>query len=345
MILASNGLAGGEKANVDVTTWPIPSRLVSNGLMTTNPAKPLLSDDVVITDAGLETVLVFLRGVDLPAFAAFPLVDDADGRRLLGDYAADFVALADHHDAGLILETPTWRANPDWASQLGYSPDDLRRVSHDSVALAEAARSTRNSEAGTLISGAIGPRGDGYVPGRTMNSKEAATYHSQQIGDLTDAGVDLVTAFTLSYVDEGIGVASAAAERGVPAVIGFTVETDGRLPSGVPLGEAIERVDEATGSSVAWFMVNCAHPDHIAAGTSEPGAPWRERVGALRANASRLSHAELDEAEELDDGDPVELAGGYLQLKHQFPGLQVVGGCCGTDIRHVSAIANAWQNG
>ncbi|MFL6179005.1 MAG: homocysteine S-methyltransferase family protein [Actinomycetes bacterium] len=312
--------------------------------MTTTPVAELLSDDLVITDAGIETVLVFERGVDLPAFAAFPLLDDDSGRRHLTEYMNDFRALADQHNAGLIIETPTWRANPDWGAELGYSRDDLRRIAHDSVQMADQARSTRTGSGGTLISGCIGPRGDGYVPGKTMSSQEAADYHGQQIGDFADAGVDLVTSFTYSYVEEGIGVAAAAAERGVPAVIGFTVETDGRLPSGTPLGEAIQRVDEATGSSVAWYMVNCAHPEHIASGLPGSDESWLDRVGALRANASRLSHAELDEAEELDAGDPAELATGYSGLRSRFPGLRVVGGCCGTDIRHVTAIADAWSN-
>jgi homocysteine S-methyltransferase len=310
--------------------------------MTTTSAPGLLSDDLVITDAGIETVLVFQRGVDLPAFAAFPLIDDEAGRRHLSEYISDFVSLADRHNAGLILETPTWRANPDWGAELGYSRDDLRRVAHESFEMADQTRASRQGSGGSLVSGCIGPRGDGYVPGETMSSEQAAAYHGQQIGDLADAGVDLVTSFTFSYVEEGIGVAAAAAERGVPAVVGFTVETDGRLPSGTPLGEAIQQVDEATDSSVAWFMVNCAHPDHIAAGLPGSGEPWLGRVGAVRANASRLSHAELDEAEELDDGNPAELSVGYTDLRSRFPGLRVVGGCCGTDIRHVSAIADAW---
>lgn len=312
------------------------------GRMTTTPVHELLTDDLVITDAGLETVMVFLRGLDLPGFAAFPLVEQDEGRRHLAEYMDEFVALADKHGAGLILETPTWRANPDWGAELGYSRDDLRRVAHDSVALADRARSSRNGTGRSLISGCIGPRGDGYVPGTTMSAGEASDYHQQQVGDLADAGVDLVTAFTLSYAEEGIGLAAAAAERGVPAVIGFTVETDGRLPSGTPLGEAIERVDDATGSSVAWYMINCAHPDHVAAGLPSSDESWLGRVGAIRANASRLSHAELDEAEELDDGDPAELAQEYVGLSGRLPGVRVLGGCCGTDIRHVTAAAESW---
>ena len=261
------------------------------------PTDDLLSEPIVITDAGIETVLVFQRGIDLPAFASFPLIDQEDGRTHLKSYLEDFVALADRHEASLILETPTWRANPDWGAELGYSRDDLRRVSHESVAMAEQLRASRSTDTKTLISGAVGPRGDGYIPGKTMSGHEAAEYHSQQIGDLADAGVDLVTSFTFSYVEEGIGVAAAAAERGIPAVIGFTVETDGRLASGTPLSEAIARVDSETGSSVAWYMINCAHPDHIRAGLPVGEEAWLGRVGALRANASRMTHAELDEAE------------------------------------------------
>jgi homocysteine S-methyltransferase len=310
--------------------------------MTTH-AHDLLSEDLVLTDAGIETVLLFERGLDLPSFAAFPLIDHESGRAHLTDYISDFVALADQHDAALVLETPTWRANPDWGAQLGYSRDDLRRVAHDSVQLAEQTRSSRRGRRPTLISGCVGPRGDGYVPGNTMSTHEAAAYHSLQVGDLADAGVDLVTSFTFSYVEEGIGFATAAAERGVPSVVGFTVETDGRLPTGMPLGEAIESVDAATGSAVAWFMLNCAHPDHIAAGLPDSSEPWVKRVGALRANASRLSHAELDEAEELDPGDPEELGQSYTKLRTQLPGLRVLGGCCGTNITHMTAIADAWR--
>ncbi len=169
--------------------------------------------------------------------------------------------------------------------------------------------------------------------------------HRQQVGDLADAGVDLVSAFTLSYAEEGVGVAAAAAERGVPSVIGFTVETDGRLPSGTSLGEAIEQVDAATGSAPAWFMVNCAHPDHVLPGIPETGAPWLSRISAIRANASRMTHAELEAMEVLDDGDAADFAGGYLALRSRIPGIHVIGGCCGTNVRHVAAAADAWRSG
>ena len=299
----------------------------------------LTSDDLLLTDGGLETVLCFHDGIDLPAFAAFPLLESGDGRGRLARYSRDFMRVAEEAGAGYVHETPTWRANRDWGAELGYTPEQLTRIVHDSVAVGHKLRAKWNGKGSFLVSGCIGPRGDGYVPGKTMTADEAAEYHRAQVRDFADAGADLVTAMTLSYVDEATGIVAAAAEVGIPVVIGFTVETDGRLPSGTTLEDAIVGVDASTGSYASWFLVNCAHPDHVAPALT---GKWTARIGALRANASRLSHAELDEATELDDGNPVELAEDYRTLAASLPGLRVLGGCCGTDVRHVKAIADAW---
>lgn len=311
--------------------------------MTPQHPGDLIPDELMLTDGGLETVLVFEDGLDLPAFAAFPLVETGEGKERLARYYREYMLLAAKADAGYVLETPTWRANPDWGAQLDYSRDDLRRVAQTAVELAQGLRQEWAGTGRFLVSGCIGPRGDGYVPGVTMSPAQAADYHRTQIGDLADGGADLVSAFTFSYAEEGVGVAAAAAERGIPSVIGFTVETDGRLATGASLGEAIDQVDAATGSGPAWYMVNCAHPDHVLAGLPEQDAPWLHRIGAYRANASQMSHAELDQAETLDDGDPASLATGYLALRDRLPALRVIGGCCGTDVRHVAAAADAWR--
>ena len=304
---------------------------------TTLPAP--LGDDVVLTDAGLETVLIFEHGVDLPAFAAFPLLDDAPGRALLTGYYAAFLELAAARGTGFVFETPTWRANPAWGPAVGYDADGLRRINHDAVTFGRGLADRHGVP--TLVSGCVGPRGDGYVPGDAMTPEQAFEHHRVQVGDLAEAGADLVSAFTLAGSEEAAGFVAAASSAGVPAVVGFTVETDGLLPSGEELGAAIERVDRLTGGYAAWFMVNCAHPEHVAPALAR-GAGWRQRIGGLRANASRLSHAELDAAETLDAGDPAELAAGYLELRPLLPALRVLGGCCGTDLRHVTAIADAW---
>ena len=307
------------------------------------PSLPQLAGDrVFLTDGGLETTLIFHRRIDLPAFAAFPLLDDADGRATLRDYFRPYLATAREQGAGFLLDTPTWRANRDWGAQLGYDAAALDRINRDAVAFAETLRSEAgDAPAPILISGVIGPRGDGYQAAQQMAASEAEDYHAAQAGSFAGAGVDLVAAITMTYVGEAVGIARAAAGAGLPAVISFTVETDGRLPSGQALGEAIEQVDAETLASPAYYMVNCAHPSHFAAVLAEGGA-WQDRIAGLRANASARSHAELDEATELDEGDPDALAAGYLALRPRLRNVTVLGGCCGTDERHVAAVAAAW---
>jgi S-methylmethionine-dependent homocysteine/selenocysteine methylase len=241
-----------------------------------------------------------------------------------------------------VLESATWRASADWGTKLGYSTEQLRDVNQRAVALLHEIRAQHESPATPIVvSGCIGPRGDGYVVGEAMTAEEAEAYHATQIATFAGTAADLVTALTMTYVEEALGIVRAARAAGMPVVISFTVETDGRLPSGQALGEAIEQVDSATDGYAAYFMINCAHPSHFDA-VLEPGAAWNDRVIGLRANASRLSHAELDEAEELDSGNPEELALEYVALRERLPRLTVLGGCCGTDHRHVDAMCEAW---
>jgi homocysteine S-methyltransferase len=300
---------------------------------------PHLAGPLFLADGGLETTLIFHEGVDLPEFAAFPLLDTAEGRELLRRYYSDYLELARRHGLGFVLDTVTWRANPDWAGVLGYDAAALDRANRQATQLA-LDLAAEFADLTTVVNGVIGPRGDGYVVASAMSADEAADYHAAQTTSFAAAGADLVTAMTMTYVEEAVGVARAAAAAGLPVTVGFTVETDGRLPSGTPLGEAVTAVDEATGGSVASFMVNCAHPSHFADVLATAEA-WTDRVAAVRANASRASHAELDEAEDLDRGDPRELGQDYVALRATLPGLRVVGGCCGTDLEHVAAIADA----
>jgi S-methylmethionine-dependent homocysteine/selenocysteine methylase len=297
-----------------------------------------------LTDGGLETTLIFHRGLDLPCFAAFALLADDSGRDELRRYFAPYLALAREHGDGFVLDTATWRANPDWGARLGYGLDDLDAANRTAVALAEEIRAAGEAKATpVVINGVIGPRGDGYDPGELMTADEAQRYHARQIATFADTAADMVTGLTLTNPEEAIGIARAARDHALPAVISFTVETDGRLPDGRPLGDAIERVDAETGGSVAYFMINCAHPTHFAGVLDDDGA-WRERIGGLRANASAKSHAELDEAEELDEGDPAALGAEHAALRRRLPAVAVLGGCCGTDHRHVEAIGRGWMD-
>jgi homocysteine S-methyltransferase len=300
------------------------------------PASPAPS--LYLTDGGLETSLIFDQGIDLPCFAAFPLLESEDGTAALRAYFAPFLALAREHGTGFVLDTPTWRANPDWAEQLGYSAQELDAANRRAVAFARELRDEA-ADVPILVDGVVGPRGDGYVAGERMTAEEAERYHAPQVASFD--GVDLVSAITMTYAEEAIGIARAARVGGVPVVVSFTVETDGRLPSGQPLRDAVEQVEAETGGAPAHYMINCAHPSHFA-DVLEPGQ-WLDRIGGLRANASRLSHAELDAAAELDAGDPVELGGQYVELRTRLHALKVLGGCCGTDHRHVAEVATAWR--
>ncbi|MFI5510961.1 homocysteine S-methyltransferase family protein [Mycobacterium sp. NPDC051804] len=311
--------------------------------MSRRASLPQLGGGLFVTDGGLETELVFHDGRDLPAFAAFPLLDSPDTRDRLRRYYDGYLAIARRHGAGFVVETPTWRANPDWAAQLGYSPERLDAVNRAAVELAEEVRASASAAGLTaVVSGCVGPRGDGYDPRDAMSAEDAERYHAVQIGTFADTTADQVTAVTMTNAEEGIGVVRAATAAGIPAVVSFTVETDGRLPTGQPLHEAIEQVDAETSGGAAYFMVNCAHPTHFADALGHDGG-WRSRIGGLRANASSKSHAELDESTELDEGDPDDLGARHAALRNRLPAVTVLGGCCGTDARHVAAICAAWS--
>jgi S-methylmethionine-dependent homocysteine/selenocysteine methylase len=305
-------------------------------------ALPQLEDALFLTDGGLETTLIFHDGHDLPHFAAYDLLARDGGEEALRRYFEPYVHIALERRVGIVLETPTWRANPDWAALLGHSGEELEALNRRAVELLLELRDRfETGSTPIVVSGCIGPRGDGYVVGEAMSEDAAASYHGAQTRTFAEAGADLVTAITMTYVDEALGVVRAARDAGLPAVISFTVETDGRLPSGQPLGDAIAEVDARSDGAAAYFMVNCAHPSHFYE-VLEPGTEWTARIRGLRANASRMSHAELDEAEELDAGNPEELALEYVALREQLPSLTVLGGCCGTDHRHVDAMSAAW---
>lgn len=294
-----------------------------------------------LSGGGLETTLVFHRGLDLPHFAAFPLLDSEQGRAELTAYFETYLRLAQDHGLGFILDTVTWRANPDWGLKLGYDVRGLRDVNRRAVEFAAGLRDAwERPGLPIVIDGVIGPRGDGYKDGR-MEAGEAAAYHAAQITAFAEAGADMVSAMTMNNVGEAIGITRAAQAAGMPCVISFTVETDGRLAGGTTLREAIALTDAATVAGPAYYMVNCAHPTHFDEALGR-GEAWVGRLGGIRANASTRSHAELDEATTLDIGDPADLGARYRELRRRHPGLRMLGGCCGTDHRHLQAICEAW---
>lgn len=301
---------------------------------------PQLADRLFLTDSGLETMLIFLEGYELNQFASFELMNTESGRKRLLDYYRQHAATAAAAKMGFILETPTWRSNADWGAKLGYSPQALAELNRRSIDLMVEVRNELESPSSPMvISGNIGPLGDGYQAG-AMSATEAQELHAPQIETFAKTEADLVSAFTMTATNEAIGIARAAVEARVPVVISFTVETDGKLPTGQSLKEAIETVDGATGSAPAYYMINCAHPTHFESAFKN-GESWMTRLRGIRANASKRSHAELDEAKDLDDGNPVELGQQYRALRKNYRQFTVLGGCCGTDHRHVEQICFA----
>lgn len=301
---------------------------------------PLLKGDNFLTDGGLETTLVFHRGIDLAHFAAFPLLDAEKGRKELNAYFDSYLGLASRYRVGFVLDTVTWRANPDWGPRLGYDLPALRALIIRSVAFAVQIRKRWEAKCGPIVlDGVIGPRGDGYKDGN-MDPSEAEDYHSFQVEAFADSEADMISAITMNNVGEAVGIAKAARAHGMPCVISLTVETNGRLASGTALQEAVETIDKATGGYPAYYMVNCAHPTHFDTALAAK-AKWVERVAGIRANASEKSHGELDLSPLLDIGDPVDLGRRYKSLMAKSGALRILGGCCGTDHRHLAAICAA----
>ena len=312
--------------------------------MSYRDALPQLDDRPFLTDGGLETDLIFHHGADLPEFAAFDLLKNEEGTALLRSYYVPYARLARDRGVGFVLETPTWRASKGWGARIGYSEDEVAEANRRAVALMQDIRSACEDERSPfVISGCIGPEGDGYDPEHFLSADAAEAYHRHQVETFAGTAADLVTAITMTYPQEAIGIVRAARAAEMPVVISFTLETDGRLPNGQDLEAAIAQVKDETGGGPDYFMLNCAHPTHFDDVIAAAGN-WAREIRGLRANASTRSHAELDEAEDLDDGDPQDLARRYRDLRESLPCLTILGGCCGTDYRHVEAISDAWQS-
>ncbi|WP_028795514.1 homocysteine S-methyltransferase family protein [Thalassobaculum salexigens] len=299
---------------------------------------PQLDGGPFLTDGGLETTLVFIDGIDLPHFAAIDLLRRDGGRERLKQYSEQYLQIARNNGCGFVLESVTWRASRDWTRKLGYSEAEHLRLNQVAIEDLAALRDRwETSATPVVVSGNIGPRGDGYDPGDVMTTQEAEAYHACQIALFSDTEADMVTAMTLTNVPEAVGIVRAAARRSMPSVISFTLETDGRLPTGQPLGEAIEETDAATDGAAAYYMINCAHPTHFESVLAK-GGDWINRIRGVRANASTRSHAELDNSTDLDAGDPEQLGRDYARLRTLLPAANVFGGCCGTDHRHLEQI-------
>ena len=304
---------------------------------------PQLSGDIFLADAGVETDLIFNHGIEIREFAAHTLLPTPDGRAALTRYFEGFLDLAKHQNTGFILDTVTWKAHRHWAKALDASEDELKAANEENVRFIADLRARYLDNTKPIVLNAVmGPCGDAYRPEAVIEMNDAEAYFSQQLQWLAETEDDMVTALTFNQSGEAAGLSMAAKKVGLPVVVSFTVETNGALPTGQSLADAITEVDAATDHYPSYYMINCAHPDHF--GGSLHDAQWARRIRGLRANASRKSHAELDASTELDAGNAHELAQQYRALADRMPWLNVFGGCCGSDLRHVAEIARALQH-
>lgn len=293
---------------------------------------------MLITDGGIETHIIFNMGVELPHFSAFPLNDTDVGREVIRRYYRDYIPVAKAAGRGFLLATDTWRASADWADRLGYDKALLPRNNRVAVDLCvDVAREFAAAGVATEIAGILGPRRDAWQFDSGMTVREGYDYHSPQVEAFADTAARSIQVYTLTNTPEAIGIARAAERAGLPVVLSFTVETDGNLPGGKELGSAIKETDEATGGYPDYYMINCAHPLHFSSALHS-GQSWVRRIGGLRANASAKSHAQLDASTEIDIGDIPEFAQVHAELLPVIENLRLVGGCCGTDHRHIAAL-------
>ncbi len=299
-------------------------------------ARQLLNegDKTYLVYAGTGTDLIFNHGLELPGFASFPLLEQPDTRAILASQMQALVDLASEMNVGCILDAPTWMANADRAAPLGYDAERLVEVNKDAVGLMEDVRRAAARE-DVLVSACIGPRFDPYADIPPISVEDARQYHAAQMRSLKGTTVDLVTAYTFNRPREAAGCILAARDANLPIIMSLVVETDGCLSDGTKLVDAIDEIDGVTASTAMFFMVNCAHPTHFSGVFGN-----HPRLRGMVANASSCSHAELDEADELDDGDPVELGSQIAEIARQNPSVQVIGGCCGTDMRHLKSMVS-----
>lgn len=301
---------------------------------------PQMNGGIFLTDAGLETDLIFNKDIEIREFAAHTLLPEEKGRAALEGYLKGFLELAKKSDTGFILDSQTWKAHMHWADDLGATEGDLQSANQEAIDFITSLRDEFSDNTKPIVlNGVVGPKGDAYAPDQLLSVDESREYHAQQLTWLAKTEVDMVTALTFTQADEATGFVLAAKDVSLPCVVSFTVETDGNLPTGQSIAAAIEQVDSDSDSYAAYFMINCAHPDHFSHLLGDES--WARRIKGIRCNASRLSHAELDECEVLDDGNPQELGEQYRQIKQTMPWLNIFGGCCGSDLRHVTEIAKS----
>jgi homocysteine S-methyltransferase len=293
------------------------------------PAADLLGGDaLILTDGGIETSLMFESGLALPEPLESAALVGTDAMREL---YAGYIEAARACDLPVIIGTPTFRAGARQAEAAGA---DVREVNAAAVRHHQALRAAAGPGAPVLVAGVLGPYGDAYTPSEAPDAAFAERYHAVQAAALADAGVDLLFAPTFPAVDEAIGCVRAMTATGLPSVISYVLGRDARVLDGTPLADAVARVDAETDPPPTFHSLSCIHAD-VAARALDGVLPGR--VLECKANGSALTPAELVALDHLDSDAPETFAADMWRL-HTEHGLRVLGGCCGTDARHMRAL-------
>jgi homocysteine S-methyltransferase len=308
---------------------------------------PRLENKFYLTEGGTETEILYKWGYELPEFAMFTLLENAEANEcVLGMYRRYF-DVAEAYGTGILVTGHDYRASPDWARKLGYSLKGLTEMQHRTIQFLTDIRAEYEGRVSDVyVSGCIGPRGDAYGTGGGISEAESEDYHSVQLSNLVETDADMAIAQTFNNIPEAIGVVRAATAIGIPIGVCLTLTTDALLRSGPTLKEAVETIDDRTGGAAAWFGTNCSHPVEFEPAISEAGA-WAERLRYIRPNATQMEKIALCKLGHLEDGDPVELGHQIGDVARRFPNADILGGCCGTDERHLGEIAknvNAVRN-
>lgn len=300
---------------------------------------PRLENKFYLTAGGTETEILYKWGYELPEFAMFTLLDDEEANECVRNMYRRYFEVAAKNNTGLVIEGHDYRASPDWAGKLGISLENLAEIQHRIINfLTDLKTEFDGKVSDVVITGGIGPRGDAYGTGGNISEAEAEDYHSVQLSTLKDTDADMAVALTFNNIPEAVGIVRAATKIGIPIGISLTLNTESRLSSGPSLREAIEAIDENTDEGAAWYGTNCSHPLEFEPAISEEGA-WRQRLRLIRPNAAKMEKISLCKLGHLEDGDPIELGAQMGDVASRFPSVDIIGGCCGTDERHLNEIA------
>jgi homocysteine S-methyltransferase len=289
---------------------------------------------VVLTDGAIETRAVYEFHRDLTDFEVFTMLGDDDGRRILTEIYRSYADVAKRYDLPMQIGTPTWRASRNWTSDVASVNEQAARLVRDATAATGAT---------VIVAGVLGPSSDGYDPAAALSLEDAHAYHREQAWALASAGADLLYAPTFPAIDELHGAARAMGEAKLPFALGPMLHPNGTMMDGTSLADAIARID-ADATARPWhYMLSCLYPTNAATALESlfRAAPAHaHRVVGLKANGSPLPAESLDGSTTLQTSDPEVFARDMWGVAQNF-GLHVLGGCCGTGVSHIEAIARA----